>query len=89
MAESSVSAMCVSFSVVPSKRNVCVCIANTSAFVNGGANGLCETAGVPYNRGVFYAESSILVLLNWVWLMLVLFGLPGNWLMVAIAAFWP
>ncbi len=43
--------------------------------------------GFPTIGGMFYAESSILVLLNWVWLMLVLFGLPGNWLMVAIAAF--
>ncbi len=31
---------------------------------------------------MFYVGSSILVLINLLWLMLVLFGLPGNWLMV-------
>jgi len=38
---------------------------------------------------MLYVGLSILVLLNLVWLVLVLFGLPGNWLTVAIAAFWP
>ena len=40
---------------------------------------------------MLYVESSILVLLNLVWLMLVLFGLPGNWLMVlstSLFAWW-
>jgi uncharacterized protein YqgC (DUF456 family) len=31
---------------------------------------------------MLYVWLSVLVLLNTVWLMLVLFGLPGNWLMV-------
>ena len=40
---------------------------------------------------MLYAELFILVLLNLLWLMLVLFGLPGNWLMVlstALFAWW-
>jgi len=83
--------MCVSFPVAPSKRNVCVYIAGTSIFVNGGANGLCERAGALYNMWMLYVESSILVLLNLLWLALVLFGLPGNWLMVlstSLFAWW-
>jgi hypothetical protein len=40
---------------------------------------------------MLYAGLSILVLLNLLWLALVLFGLPGNWLMVlstALFAWW-
>ncbi len=40
---------------------------------------------------MLYVELSILVLLNLLWLMLVLFGLPGNWLMVlstSLFAWW-
>lgn len=40
---------------------------------------------------MLYVWLSILVLLNAVWLMLVLFGLPGNWLMVlstCLVAWW-
>lgn len=40
---------------------------------------------------MLYVELSILVLLNLVWLMLVLFGLPGNWLIVlstSLFAWW-
>ncbi len=40
---------------------------------------------------MLYVELSILVLLNLLWLMLVLFGLPGNWLMVlstSLLAWW-
>ncbi len=35
-----------------------------------------------YNERMLYVWLLILVLLNAVWLVLVLFGLPGNWLMV-------
>ncbi len=40
---------------------------------------------------MLYLELSILVLLNLLWLALVLFGLPGNWLMVlstSLLAWW-
>jgi uncharacterized protein len=39
-----------------------------------------------YNVWVLYVELLILVLLNLLWLSLVLFALPGNWLMVLSAA---
>ncbi|MHC5119231.1 MAG: DUF456 domain-containing protein, partial [Planctomycetota bacterium] len=35
-----------------------------------------------YNSGMIYVWLTILILLNACWLMLVLFTLPGNWLMV-------
>jgi uncharacterized protein YqgC (DUF456 family) len=44
-----------------------------------------------YNRWMLYVGLSILVALNLLWLMLVLFGLPGNWLMVlttSLFAWW-
>jgi len=44
-----------------------------------------------YNGQMLYVGLSILVLLNLLWLTLVLFGLPGNWLMVlstALFAWW-
>jgi uncharacterized protein YqgC (DUF456 family) len=54
-------------------------------------NCLCGTSGALYNGGMLYVELSILVLLNLVWLLLVLFSLPGNWLMVlstSLFAWW-
>jgi len=36
-----------------------------------------------YNTRMIYVWLSMLILLNACWLMLVLFTLPGNWLMVA------
>jgi hypothetical protein len=62
--------------------------------VNGcsdASNCLCGIAEALYNMWMLYVESSILVLLNLVWLILVLFGLPGNWLMVlstSLFAWW-
>lgn len=38
---------------------------------------------------MIYLWLIVLVLLSTAWLALVLFGLPGNWLIVTIAAFWP
>ena len=38
---------------------------------------------------MLYLWLIVLILLNTVWLALVLFGLPDNWLIVIIAAFWP
>jgi len=43
------------------------------------------------DTGMLYIGLSILVLINLLWLMLVLFGLPGNWLMVlttSLFAWW-
>jgi len=54
-------------------------------------NWFCGGRRVPYNAGMLYVGSSILVLLNLLWLVLVLFGLPGNWLMVlstSLFAWW-
>ena len=62
-----------------------------TVFVNARANGLCEMAGALYNMWMLYVELSILILLNLLWLTLVLFGLPGNWLMVlstSLLAWW-
>jgi uncharacterized protein YqgC (DUF456 family) len=42
----------------------------------------CGICGPVYNGHMLYVWSFILVMFNAVWLVLVLFGLPGNWLMV-------
>lgn len=59
--------------------------------VCGAANCLCGISRALYNMWMLYVELFILVLLNLLWLMLVLFGLPGNWLMVlstSLFAWW-
>ena len=63
-------------------------------FVNGrshASNCIGGIGGAFYNRGMLYVELPILILLNLLWLPLVLFGLPGNWLMVlstSLFAWW-
>jgi hypothetical protein len=55
------------------------------------ANCLGRTKSAAYNTRVFYVWLSILILQDLLWLTLVLFGLPGNWLMVlttALFAWW-